>query len=99
MNKWRIHYDDGLIHSNNDGPIEYHHGVICIVQINGRNEREIQQRRDYYILTDVWIPCDVFGVLDHTMHKLNEIKAVVAGRTVSNPEFERIYREAKLTPL
>lgn len=92
--KWCIYYDDDTTHGHDDGPIVKRHGVICIVQfINER--RNIQQRKDYYVLTDTWCPCDTFGVLDHVMHKLDDVHEVVAGRTVRNDEFERIYTRAK----
>ena len=91
--KWRIYYDDGTTHSYKDGPITRHYGVICIVQYS--NDRNIQQRRDFYVLTDTWCPCDTFGVLDHVMHRLDEVRAVVAGRTISNQAFETIYKKAK----
>ena len=91
--KWCIYYDDDTTHSSEDGEITRHNGVICITQYI--DKQNIQQRRDFYVLTDTWVPCDIFGVLDHVMHKLDEVKEVVAGRTVSNKEFVRIYEKAK----
>lgn len=95
LKAWCIFYDDDTTHLDVDGEIVNHHGVICITQCDEKGTRNIQQRRDYYVLTDTWIPCDTFGVLDHVMHRLNEVHAVIAGRTVSNAEFERIYLKAK----
>lgn len=94
MGKWRIYYDDDTSHGYLDGPITRRFGVICIVQ-EFNERRNIQQRRDYYVLTDSWVPCDTFGVLDHVMHRLNEVKEIVAGRSISAVEFERIYLKAK----
>lgn len=90
--KWAIFYDDGTVCLQAEAVKK--HGVVCVLQEDG-DRRNIQSRLDYYVLTDTWLSCDTFGVLDHVLHKLKNINLVVAGRTVSNDKFEKIYNQVK----
>ena len=88
--KWQVFYDDGT-HTNE---VIRKDGVICIVQeVDGHHN--IQNRKDFYILTDAWIGVDVFGLRDYVINHLEDIRLIVEGKSVSNKNFNDIFKTAK----
>ena len=89
--KWAIIYDTGEVHTDEDGDIKESYGVICVVE-----EGVIMSHNDYYILTDDgWLPCKTEGLEDHVIHKLDIMRKVIAGRTVTRKRFNELLKIAK----
>ena len=91
--KWAIFYDDGDILTHKAIRIRKQ-GVVCILQ-EYEGKRNIQNRTDYYVLTDVWLNCDTYGVLDHVINKLEDVKMVIAGRMISNERYRQVFNGAR----
>ena len=95
--KWRIYYTDDTTFSELDGNPKDAPGlgVVCIVQLDPDTGRSIVSRNDWYCYrldSGTWWGHDLFGLLDQlTNDRPGHVHAVKAGRTVSSPDFQRIY--------
>jgi len=98
--KWIIHYAKGRTFTDQDGSAfdAPPRGVLLIAMEDPDHGRFHQCGTDYYVWDDRgdgdrWWGVDHFGLYDY----LEEPgpKKVIFGRTLTNREFNRVYREAE----
>ncbi len=93
--KWRIYYDNGLIHDYNNGPIPDAYGVVAILQLRHDGRHHITSGASYYIHTgEEWVPAYMNDVEDYLAHKIL-ICDFLVGRIVSKKVFIEIFEQAK----
>lgn len=92
---WRILYDDGTEVVDNLDEVKPF-GVICIVQEKADGRNHILSQKDYYAFNgQQWVVLDMMGVVDHLVHKPENIKKFVVGRTIDNISFWKIMDKAQ----
>jgi hypothetical protein len=93
--KSRIYYDDGSVFTGN-AIKAMPYGIICIVIPDKIVGRYILHSKDFYIhfVNGEWLGVDWFGLLDNFLHRAKDIDATLAGRTVGNQTYRRIFNQA-----
>lgn len=93
MLAWRVFYDDGTTFDDAQGapgnapPL----GVLVIVVNDPDVGRGLLHGKDYYLCVgDAWFGVDRVGLLDWVLHRRPELRAVLAGRSVSNEQFQAV---------
>lgn len=95
--KWRIYYADGTtIDYSEDKPLPSH-GVICILQQRGYDERLfITSQSPYYIfIRGEWLPAWMNDIEDYMAHDIGTIEKFLVGRIIPKAEFQKVYEQAK----
>ena len=99
---WRIRYNDRPPFDNLQGNpwSAPRTGVLVITQIDEQTGRFMQARSDFYVWrSDRWWGVDLAGLYDYLFFEENQHpKAALMGRTVSNPLFQKAFREAENDP-
>jgi len=93
MTKWRIYYDDYTTVDIEDNIKSL--GVACIAELC-HDGRVIHNRSSYYLLTDEgWIVVELDGLIDWMLHKLDKVKRVCMGRSMTNDAYWALYEKVK----
>ena len=95
---WKIYYDDGFVFEGDENaeiPKSRRTGVIVIAEEDQDHGRNLWQGADWYFCRNGrWYGADLFGVLDQTMHCIEELNWVLAGRTVEEEKYNLIVKKA-----
>ena len=84
-----IYYGDGTIYSGDKPPAR---DVQVILQADPERGPYFQSGSDYYVKRGgAWVGVDIFGLFDYLL----DSGLVLFGRTITNAEYQAIYRKAK----
>jgi hypothetical protein len=88
---YRVYYGNGDIYESGDGPPPAR-DVQVILQHDPERGPYFQSGSDYYVWRgDHWRGVDIFGLFDYLL----DTGLVLFGRTITNAEYQKIYRQAK----
>ena len=102
MMKWCVFYADGTVRGSKDVRPEnaLGLGVVTIAQEHEDPQEKpyLQHMTDYYVwLGNRWLGCDLFRLWQYIFVEQYAFpKAALAGQTVSNEEFMKINKRAKV---
>lgn len=100
--KWRIYYDGGGEFSSLDGPVGEApgYGVLVIGYQDRATGRGLMRGFDFYVYDgEEWYGHDLWGLLERLFNRSQKpLVAAFAGRSVSELEFQTVYKKAKEDP-
>lgn len=102
--RFKIFYDDGAVFEGNPQHAPKFGVQVIVQEDNSRATvgRELLRYFDYYLYyprDGKWV--GVYGhdgLIDHVVHNIGQVSAVVVGRMIAHERFEEIYLRAKADP-